>query len=86
VSFTSLQVDQARGRAWSAMTGTHPDHRGRGLAGWVKRRSVNALAAAGVGEAWTANDATNAPMIAVNESLGYRLAGRTIRVRRRLPR
>lgn len=85
-SFTSLQVDRARGRAWSAMTGTHPDHRGRGLAGWLKRRSLNALAAAGVGEAWTANDATNAPMIAVNESLGYRLAGRTIRVRRRLPR
>ncbi len=85
-SFTSVQVDRPRGRAWSAMTATHPDYRGRGLAGWVKRRSLNAVAAAGVGEAWTANDATNAPMIAVNESLGYRPAGRSIRVQRRLPR
>lgn len=85
-SFTSVQVDRPRGRAWSAMTATHPAYRGRGLAGWVKRRSLNALAAAGVGEAWAANDATNAPMIAVNDALGYRPVGRSIRVQRRLPR
>lgn len=85
-SFTSVQVDRPRGRGWSAMTATHPGYRGRGLAGWVKRRSLNALAAAGVGEAWTANDATNAPMLAVNDALGYRPAGRSIRVQRRLPR
>ena len=85
-SFTSVQVDRPRGRAWSAMTATHPAYRGRGLAGWVKRRSLNALAAAGVGEAWAANDATNAPMIAVNDALGYRPVGRSIRVQRRFPR
>jgi GNAT superfamily N-acetyltransferase len=83
-AFTSVQVDRARGRAWSAMTATHPSHRGRGLATWVKRRSLNSLAGAGVHEAWTANDATNAPMIAVNDSLGYQPAAKSISVRRRL--
>ena len=83
-AFTSVQVDRARHRAWSAMTATHPDHRGRGLARWVKHRALNEVAAAGVTEALTANDATNVPMLAVNEALGYRPRARTIRVERRL--
>ncbi|NUS51654.1 MAG: GNAT family N-acetyltransferase [Nocardioidaceae bacterium] len=83
-AFTSVQVDRARGRAWSAMTATHPRYRGRGLARWVKARSLNALADAGVREAWTANDATNGPMIAVNDALGYVEAARSVRVQRRL--
>ncbi len=83
-SFTSTQVDRARRRAWTAMTATHPDHRGRGLARWVKQRSLNAVAAAGVTLAATANDDTNAPMVAVNAALGYRPTARSIRVRRRL--
>ncbi|QWZ06344.1 GNAT family N-acetyltransferase [Nocardioides panacis] len=83
-SFTSTQVDRPRRRAWSAMTATHPDHRGRGLARWVKQRSLNAVAAAGVALASTANDDTNAPMVAVNTALGYQPAARSIRVQRRL--
>ncbi len=66
------------------MTATHPDYRGRGLARWVKQRALNEVAAAGVTEALTANDATNVPMLAVNEALGYRPRARTIRVERRL--
>jgi GNAT superfamily N-acetyltransferase len=85
VAFSSLQVDRARGRAWSAMTATRRDRRGSGLATWVKRRTLNAAAETGITEAWTANDATNAPMIAVNDALGYRPAARSIRVSRRLP-
>jgi RimJ/RimL family protein N-acetyltransferase len=85
VSFTSVQVDRPRGRAWSSMTATHPSFRGRGLARWVKTRSLNALADAGVHEAWTGNDSANAPMIAVNDALGYRPAAKSIRMRRRVP-
>jgi GNAT superfamily N-acetyltransferase len=84
-SFSSVEVDRARRRAWSSVTATHPSYRGRGLASWVKRRTLNSLSEAGVREAWTGNDATNAPMLAVNDALGYRPAARTIRVRRRLP-
>ena len=47
---------------------------------------LNSVARAGVTDAVTANDSTNEPMIAINDALGYRPAGRFVRVRRRLPR
>jgi GNAT superfamily N-acetyltransferase len=83
-AFTSMQVDRPRGRAWSSMTATRSEYRDRGLATWVKRRSLVALAAANITEAWTANDASNAAMLAINESLGYRPAARSLRLRCRL--
>jgi GNAT superfamily N-acetyltransferase len=86
VVFTAVQVDRSRGRAWSGMTATRSAYRGRGLARWVKQRMLNSVAAAGVTSATTANDATNAPMIAVNDTLGYAPAGRTIPVQRRVTR
>jgi GNAT superfamily N-acetyltransferase len=73
-SFSNVQVDRGRGRAWSGMTATHPAYRGRGLAIWVKRRTLSGLVDAGVIEAWTANDSANLPMLAVNRSLGYQPA------------
>lgn len=82
--FTSVQVDRPRGRAWSSMTATRPEHRGQGLATWLKTRSLNAMAAAGVRAAWTANDSTNEAMIAVNDRLGYRPTETSVRIQRRL--
>jgi GNAT superfamily N-acetyltransferase len=84
-SFTSIQVDRQRGRAWSSMTATHPSYRGRGLATWVKHRMLNALVEVGITEAWTGNDSMNKPMIKVNEGLGYQPAATSIRLARRLP-
>jgi GNAT superfamily N-acetyltransferase len=84
-SFTSVQVDRHRGRSWSSMTATHPSYRGRGLATWVKHRMLNALVEAGITEAWTGNDATNKPMLRVNETLGYQPAATSIRLARRVP-
>lgn len=81
-AFSLVNVDHVRGRAWSSMTGTHPSYRGRGLGAWVKRRTLAGLAGAGVAEAWTANDSTNGPMLAVNEALGYRVAATMRSVRR----
>jgi GNAT superfamily N-acetyltransferase len=66
------------------MTATHPAYRGRGLAGWVKRRTLNALAEVGVAQAWTAYDSGNAPMLAVNAALGYQPATTSLRLTRRL--
>ena len=86
VAFTAVQVDRQRGRSWSGMTATRPAYRGRGLARWVKQRMLNTVAAAGVTSATTANDATNAPMIAVNDALGYAPVGRTVPVQRRVTR
>jgi GNAT superfamily N-acetyltransferase len=83
-TFTSVQVDRERRRSWSAMTATRPEYRGRGLAHWVKQKMLNEVASAGITEALTGNDASNAPMLAVNDALGYRPRARTLRVQRRL--
>ncbi len=83
-AFTSVQVDPAGHRSWSSMTATHPAYRGRGLAGWVKRRTLNALAQAHVAEAWSAYDSANLPMLALNEKLGYEPVTTSLRLSRRL--
>jgi GNAT superfamily N-acetyltransferase len=83
-AFTSVHVDLERGRAWSRMTATHPSYRGRGLAQWVKRRTLVSLAAAGVTQAWAPIPADNTSMLAVNEALGYKPAATSIRLRRRI--
>ncbi|MFR9776778.1 GNAT family N-acetyltransferase [Micromonospora sp. MS34] len=59
-------------RMWSAFTGTVPRHRGRGLAGLVKRAALHRAALGGARVAYTSNDGANAPMLAVNARLGYR--------------
>lgn len=58
-------------RVHSSFTGTHPDFRGRGLATVLKSHALRAAREAGATEAFTSNDAKNAPMLAVNTRLGY---------------
>nr|WP_030504576.1 GNAT family N-acetyltransferase [Micromonospora purpureochromogenes] len=59
-------------RMWSDFTGTLPAYRGRGLARLAKQAALHTAAARGVRTAYTSNDEANAPMLAVNERLGYR--------------
>ncbi|MBJ7905360.1 GNAT family N-acetyltransferase [Streptomyces sp. DSM 110735] len=70
VAFTAARTDGAT-RYLTAMTGTARSHRGRGLAKLAKAHSLHRARAAGVTEAFTGNDATNGPMLAVNKWLGY---------------
>ncbi|GAA2712775.1 hypothetical protein GCM10010429_30680 [Micromonospora olivasterospora] len=56
---------------WSDYTATVPEHRGRGLARLAKTVALHRAAAGGVRVAYTSNDAANAPMLAINEALGY---------------
>ncbi|MGK5641633.1 GNAT family N-acetyltransferase, partial [Streptomyces sp. URMC 126] len=70
VAYTLVLAD-GHGRMMSAMTGTARAHRGRGLARLVKTHTLHRARAAGCTEAFTGNDAGNAPMLAVNERLGY---------------
>jgi GNAT superfamily N-acetyltransferase len=78
VAFSHLRV-AAGGRAVSDMTGTLRDYRGRGLATLAKRATLVNAARGGVELVSTENDETNAPMLRVNEKLGYRPAGSTLR-------
>ncbi|MEU8069629.1 GNAT family N-acetyltransferase [Micromonospora sp. NPDC049151] len=59
-------------RMWSDFTGTLPAYRGRGLARLAKQAALHTAATRGVRTAYTSNDGANAPMLAVNERLGYR--------------
>ncbi len=59
-------------RVWSDYTGTVPAYRGRGLAGLTKLAALHRAAADGATLAYTGNDAANAPMLAINDRLGYR--------------
>jgi GNAT superfamily N-acetyltransferase len=72
VSYGILMTDGA-GRGENDFTGTDPAYRNRGLARLVKLASIHWARAHGVREIWTGNDAENAPMLAVNGGLGYRV-------------
>jgi GNAT superfamily N-acetyltransferase len=56
-------------------TGIHPDHRGLGLAKWVKAAMLLRVRAErpGVERIRTSNAFSNAPMLAINDALGFRV-------------
>ena len=85
-AFTHVFADRERGAIWSAMTGVLPAHRGRGLAHLVKAYALRAARDAGMTRAYTANDSANAPMLAVNDKLGYRPSGQAWTVHRTIDR
>ncbi|WP_406204405.1 GNAT family N-acetyltransferase [Kitasatospora sp. NBC_01560] len=70
VAFSAVQTDGAD-RYWSAFTACRRDFRGRGLSKLAKYESLRRAREAGYRRAYTSNDATNAPMLAINEWLGY---------------
>ncbi|WP_410821663.1 GNAT family N-acetyltransferase [Micromonospora sp. 050-3] len=59
-------------RMWSDFTGSLPAYRGRGLARLAKTVALHRAAANGVRVAYTSNDESNGPMLAINTRLGYR--------------
>ncbi|MEU9115583.1 GNAT family N-acetyltransferase [Streptomyces sp. NPDC048483] len=75
VAAYSLAAADGLGRYASAGTGTRRAFRGRGLARLAKTYSLHRARDAGCTEAFTGNDADNAPMLAINRSFGYRPFG-----------
>ncbi len=74
VALAFVLVDREQGVAVSEMTGTLPEFRGRGLARLAKLATIRWARESGIRELATENDAENAPMLALNRSLGYRVA------------
>lgn len=67
------QVSSVADRAWNDMTAVAPAYRGRRLAAACKAKALRRCAQAGIIRCVTGNDVDNAPMVAINARLGYRL-------------
>lgn len=67
-----LDANYDTGRALSVGSSTLPAYRGRGLIKLLKSVSLRAAADRGLRDVITGNDSTNAPMLAINQWLGYR--------------
>ncbi|MFB8414340.1 GNAT family N-acetyltransferase [Streptomyces albidoflavus] len=78
VAFSAVATDGVS-RMSSAMTGTLRECRGRGLATLAKTATLHKARAAGLREAFTGNDAENAPMLAVNRKFGYEICATEVR-------
>ncbi len=70
--------------AFSQMTGVLPAYRGRGIGQALKLLTIRFAKQNGQRSIKTINDVSNAPMIAVNEKLGFRRGGAFYQVRRKL--
>lgn len=77
-AISMLAADLETGRAVTILTGTLREFRGRGLGLAAKAASLRWAGANGVSYISTVNDETNAPMLALNTRLGYKLAGRRV--------
>ena len=71
VALSFLLVNPQEQVAANEMTGTLPEYRGRGLARLAKLAAIRWAAEQGLREIATGNDSENAPMLALNRSLGY---------------
>ena len=77
VAVSLLCVDLESSRSLNMFTGTMRDYRGRGFGLAVKLASIHWAVEHGITMMVTANDAVNAPMLAINKRLGFRPSGRS---------
>lgn len=72
---TMVEINRTTGKAMASGTSTLRPYRGRGLAKLMKSVSLRRAAEKGVTAAYTCNDYSNAPMLAINDWLGYKVIG-----------
>jgi GNAT superfamily N-acetyltransferase len=66
-----LRFPPVRGNVWTGYTCSDRDYRGRGIARAVKLQSLAQAIELGIPFVRTGNDSENAPMLHINEALGY---------------
>ncbi|HEV2476888.1 MAG TPA: GNAT family N-acetyltransferase [Candidatus Dormibacteraeota bacterium] len=71
VAMSFLKFPPVRGSVWTGFTCTDPQFRGRGIARAVKLQSLAQAFELGIHVVCTDNDSENAPMLHINETLGY---------------
>ncbi len=71
VAMSYLTYPPVRGTVWTGFTCCDPEYRGRGIARAVKLQSLAQAVELGIPAVFTDNDSENAPMLHINERLGY---------------
>ena len=71
VALSFMRYPPVRGHVWTGFTGSHPGHRGKGIARAVKMETLAQAIELGVPSVRTDNDERNAPMLHINQGLGY---------------
>jgi GNAT superfamily N-acetyltransferase len=72
VGMSVIGYPPRRGIPWTSFTGTARSVRGRGIGRALKYETVAQAITLGAKEVATANDAENAPILHLNEEMGYR--------------
>jgi GNAT superfamily N-acetyltransferase len=73
IALSFLRFPPVRGPVWTGYTCTDRNYRGRGIARAVKLQGLAQAVELGVPFVCTDNDSENAPMLHINETLGYLL-------------
>ena len=84
VGLSVMGFPPTRGIPWTAYTCTARDVRGRGIARALKYASVKQAIELGAREVETQNDAENAPILHLNQEMGYRRAKAQVELHRPL--
>jgi RimJ/RimL family protein N-acetyltransferase len=71
VAMSYLKFPPVRGAVWTGYTASDREYRGRGIARAVKLQTLAQAAELGIPAVHTDNDSENAPMLHINEDLGY---------------
>jgi GNAT superfamily N-acetyltransferase len=85
VGLSFLEFPPVRGLPWTAFTATSKEVRGRGIARALKYESMAQAIELGYKRVRTANDGANAPILHINQEMGYRLVTPVIELHKRLP-
>lgn len=72
VAVSFLRYPAGAGVVWTGYTACSREHRGQGIARAVKMETLGQAVELGVDRVRTDNDEQNAPMLHINEALGYR--------------
>jgi GNAT superfamily N-acetyltransferase len=84
VGLSYLQFPPVRGLPWTGFTATSKEVRGRGIARSLKYQTLAQAIELGHKRVRTANDGANAPMLHINEEMGYRVVTPLIELHRNL--
>jgi hypothetical protein len=79
-----LEFPVTRNVPWTAFTGTARKVRGRGVARALKYETLVQAIALGFKAVRTQNDGANAPILHLNEEMGYRLIAPVLELHRKL--